>query len=206
MYIPEYNRIEDHALTLAFMQANPFAILVSETEAGMVATHLPFVVQLDAEGFLLRAHVARANQHWRALEQKESLVVFHGPHAFISPSLYEHRESVPTWTYAVVHAYGRGKILSAEAEAAQVLRDLISKFDASYKEQWSSVSEQYRRRMMNNIVAFEIRATRVETKYKLNQNRTRADQENVIRSLAQSSDTAVTEVAKLMRERGLGLK
>jgi transcriptional regulator len=207
LYIPEYNRIDDDALTLAFMQANPFAVLVSDSDVGLIATHLPVVSQMVSGEFILRAHVAKANQHWKALEQaRDSLVIFHGPHAFISPSLYEARESVPTWTYAVVHAYGRGRILSDESDAVQVLHDLIAAFDAPYLAQWASVGEQYRQRMIRNIVAFEIQATRAETKFKLNQNRTQVDQECVIQALAQSADSAVTEIARLMRERGLGAK
>jgi transcriptional regulator len=207
LYIPEYNRIEDNTQTLAFMQANPFAILVSDSNEGLVATHLPVISQLVEGEFVLRAHVAKANRQWDNLESdRESLVVFHGPHAFVSPGLYEVRESVPTWTYAAVHAYGRGRLLAEPAEVTGVLHDLIAAFDPSYLDQWAAVSEQYRERMLRNIVAFEIRATRVETKFKLNQNRSRVDQESVITALAQSADTHVVEIARLMREQGLGLK
>lgn len=205
MYIPEFNRVEDRAVPLAFMQANPFAILVSTTDEGPFATHLPILAR-EVDGQLhLRGHVAKANLHWKSINQdRESLVIFHGPHAYISPSLYELRESVPTWNYAAVHVYGKGTVFTEEAEMNQFLQELIAEFDGSYAAQWPSLSEQYRSRMVQHIVGFEINATRVETKFKLSQNRTKAEQENIIKALGSSSDSAVAGVAALMKDRGLG--
>jgi transcriptional regulator len=116
------------------------------------------------------------------------------------------RESVPTWNYATVHAYGRGQILASDADKHQVLAELISQFDYSYLEQWNSFDEQYRSRMLNHIVAFEIAVTRIETKFKLSQNRTKVEQENVIQALGASPDPVESGVADLMRKRGLGAK
>src|SRR5579859_5538553 len=97
------------------MRANPFAILVSPSENGPLATHLPLLVEERAEQVILRGHFAKANHHWSILEQEqESLVIFHGPHAYVSPSLYETRESVPTWNYAAVHVYGEPTLFSDE--------------------------------------------------------------------------------------------
>jgi transcriptional regulator len=205
LYIPEFNRVEDNAVTLGFLEASPFAILISATEAGPFATHLPMLAR-EVDGRLhLRGHVAKANPHWKSLAQEqELLVIFNGPHAYISPSLYEIRESVPTWNYAAVHVYGRGTVFNDEARLEQLLQEMIARFDSSYIEQWSSLGEQYRSRMLQHIVGFELVASRVETKFKLSQNRTKAERENVIRSLASSTDSTVAAVAALMRERGLG--
>jgi transcriptional regulator len=207
MYIPEYNRIEDRSVALAFMRANPFAILVSPTDSDPFATHLPLLVhQIDGQ-LGLRGHVAKANPHWKFLEQGgESLIIFHGPHAYISPVLYENHESVPTWNYAAVHAYGAAKLITAESDLQLLLQELIALFDQAYLEQWSSLSDDYRLRMIRHIVGFEIQVTRIETKFKLSQNRTRADQESVIWALEQNPHSAATEVARLMRQQGLGLK
>lgn len=206
MYIPEFNRIEDQAAAVAFMRANPFAILISNHEGSPFATHLPVIVAEAGGQITVRAHVAKANPHWKIIEQQESLMIFHGPHAYISPALYEIRESVPTWNYATVHAYGRGTVLPADADKHQILAELISHFDSSYLEQWNSFGDQYRNRMLNHIVAFEIPVSRIETKFKLSQNRTRAEQENVIQALGASPDAAVSGVAEMMRKRGLGAK
>jgi len=209
MYIPEFNRIEDKAATLAFMRANPFAILVSNNDGAPFATHLPVLIGDRAGEISLRAHVAKANPHWQLLDhepQKDSLVIFHGPHAYISPALYEVHESVPTWNYVTVHAYGRGQLVAADTDKQQVLAELIAQFDASYLNQWNSFDEQYRNRMLKHIVAFEINVTRLETKFKLSQNRTRIEQENVIHALEASSDSEVSRVAELMRQLGLGMR
>jgi transcriptional regulator len=206
VYIPEFNRVEDRAVALAFMQANPFALLISMTETGPFATHLPILAREVRGQLQLRGHVAKANPHWRSITQdQESLVIFHGPHAYISPSLYEIRESVPTWNYAAVHIYGVGSAFTEEARLNQFLQELIAQFDSSYAAQWPSLSEQYRIRMMQHIVGFEITATRVETKFKLSQNRTKTEQQNVIKSLASSANSAAVAVATLMKDRGLGL-
>ena len=204
MYIPEFNRIEDRATALAFMKENPFAILVSSSEGGLVATHLPLLVQELGDKIVLRGHFAKANHHWSSIEQEESLVIFHGPHAYISPSLYEIRESVPTWNYAAVHVYGRAKLISDMSDAERVLADLIAQFDPSYYQQWLTFSEEYREKMLRRIVAFEFEATRVETKFKLGQNRTKAEQDNLMKALQGSPDTAVAGVAALMRQQKLG--
>ena len=206
MYIPEFNRVEDRAVALAFMQANPFALLISMTETGPFATHLPILAREVRGQLQLRGHVAKANPHWRSITQdQESLVIFHGPHAYISPSLYEIRESVPTWNYAAVHIFGVGSVFTEEARLNEFLQELTAQFDSSYAAQWPSLSEQYRSRMVQHIVGFEINATRVETKFKLSQNRTKNEQANVIKSLASSSDSAAVAVATLMKDRGLGL-
>src|SRR5262249_5781868 len=139
MYIAEFNRIEDRATALAFMHAHPFAILVSSTEHGPFATHLPVLIDDPAGQLRVRGHVAKANPHWRMLENQESLVIFPGPHAYISPSLYEIRESVPTWNYATVHVYGKARVPLDEVNARGVLEGLITQFDGSYREQWDSL-------------------------------------------------------------------
>lgn len=209
MYIPEFNRIEDRATALAFMRANPFAILVSNTQDGPFATHLPVAIQEANGKLLVRAHVAKANPHWRIFAEEqpaESLIIFHGAQSYISPALYENRESVPTWNYAAVHAYGRGRILANDAEKHEVLNALIASFDEPYAAQWHSLREEYRGRMLSHIVAFEIEVTRIEAKFKLSQNRTKTEQESIIQALSESSDSTIAGVAHLMRARRLGTR
>jgi len=205
LYIPEFNRVEDNTVTLPFLQANPFAILISTGEGGPYASHIP-VLPRFADGQLhVRGHLAKANPHCKLLQRdQESLVIFNGPHAYISPRLYENRESVPTWNYAAVHVYGRTTTFENPDQLNQLLVELILQFDSQYGDQWASLGEQYRSRMLSHIVGFELIATRVETKFKLSQNRTRTEQENIIRSLAGSADSSESAVAGLMRERGLG--
>lgn len=204
LYIPEFNRMEDREVTLAFMKANPFAILISQSDTGLLATHLPLLVQETASGIALRGHFAKANHHWSSLESSESLVIFHGPHAYISPSLYEVRESVPTWNYAAVHVYGKGRLIKDSESAEKLLAELISQFDSAYFQQWRTFGEEYRDRMLRRIVAFEFEVSRIEAKFKLGQNRTRTEQQTLIRALEGSPDSAAAAVAMLMRQQKLG--
>jgi len=205
VYIPEFNRQEDRSATLAFMRANPFAILVSNVGGIPFATHLPLLVDEAEDQILVRGHMARANAHWKSMkEDEESLIIFHGPHAYISPSLYELRESVPTWNYAAVHVYGEPTLFSDEAALRETLHQMINTFESSYMAQWSELSEQYQTRMMKHIVGFEIKAKRLEAKFKLSQNRTKVEQARVIESLKQSQDSNISGVAELMQQAGLG--
>ena len=204
MYIPEHFRVEETATALAFMRANPFAILVSNTSDGPFATHLPVVIRERAEQITIRGHVAKANPHWRYLEQQpRCLMIFHGPHAYISPSHYDSREVVPTWNYGAVHVYGNARTHAAPEDLLNILEDLIPTFEAAYAQQWQSLSEAYRLRMLGHIVGFEIAVTKVEAKMKLSQNRTGNEQQHIIDSLSQASDTSISGTARLMCEHGL---
>jgi transcriptional regulator len=205
LYIPEFNRQEDRAATVSFMKANPFAILVSNADGIPFATHLPLLVDESADEIVLQGHMAKANPHWKSMQGgEESLVIFHGPHAYISPSLYEIRESVPTWNYAAVHLYGQPTLFTDDDSLEKTLHRMINTFEASYMAQWSELSDQYHRRMMKHIVGFEIKAKRIEAKFKLSQNRTKGEQSRVIQSLAPSKDSNVAGVADLMLQEGLG--
>jgi transcriptional regulator len=205
VYIPEHFRLRNHADAVAFMGANPFAILISTTDTGPFATHLPLFVRAKEEKVVLRGHVARANPHWRYLEQQaHCLTIFHGPHSYISPSNYTARESVPTWNYGAVHVYGNARVFSSPEDLLGMLHELMGTFDPPYASQWARLDEAYRERMLRQIVGFEIEVTKIEGKFKLSQNRTREDQENVIASLEKSDDSAVSGVARLMKEQRLG--
>ena len=207
MYIPEHFRVRDHGDAIAFMQANPFVIRVSTAEEAPFASHVPVKIRETGEQLIIRGHFAKANPHWRYLEQQsQCLTIFHGPHSYISPSLYTNRESVPTWNYGAVHVYGNTRLFTSPDELKGVLQDLMGLFEPAYAEQWASLDEAYRQKMLSHIVGFEITATRIEAKFKLSQNRTREEQTNVIASLAQADDTTISGVSRMMREQGLGVK
>lgn len=207
MYIPEHFRVRDHAGAIAFMRANPFAILISSTDEGPFATHLPLSVRGGEDHLVLRGHVAKANPHWRYLERNPAcLTILHGAHAYVSASNYTTCENVPTWNYGAVHVYGNARVFSAHEELQGVLHELIATFEAAYAEQWAGLSETYRERMLSNIVGFEIAVTKIEAKFKLSQNRSREEQSNVMETLEKSEDTIVSDVSRLMREQGLGVK
>jgi transcriptional regulator len=205
VYIPEHFRVRQDEQAIAFMRANPFAILISTTDAGPYATHLPLFVQTERDRVTMRGHVAKANPHWSYLEaQPECLTIFHGPHAYVSPSNYVARESVPTWNYAAVHVYGSARLFSTERDLHAMLEELIQTFEPAYRQQWEGLSPKFRENMLRQIVGFEIVATKIEGKFKLSQNRIREDQANVIVSLEKSEDSVINGVARMMKEQGLG--
>src|SRR4051794_13841570 len=107
MYTPKFNQVTDRTTLLEAMRAYSFAILYGPANDGSAtATHLPLLVKDDGEHGLIEGHFARANQHWQALAGRETLVVFPGPHSYVSPSFYVEPLSVPTWNYIAIHAYG----------------------------------------------------------------------------------------------------
>jgi transcriptional regulator len=187
------------------MQANPFVILISDADDGPFATHVPVAIRESDNKLVIRGHFAKANPHWRHLEKQPlCLTIFHGPHSYISPGLYTNRESVPTWNYGAVHAYGSARLLTEPEPLLGILHELMGIFEPAYANQWASLSAEYRERMLHHIVGFEITTTRLEAKFKLGQNRTREDQSNIIAALGKSEDTSVSGVARMMRDQGLG--
>src|ERR1700685_2112781 len=183
MYIPEHFRVREHAAAIAFMRANPFVILVSTNEDGPFASHIPVVLREAGEQLIVRGHFAKANPHWRYLEQQpQCLTIFHGPHSYVSASNYITRENVPTWNYGAVHVYGSARLYSSPEALQGVLHELISTFEAAYAQQWDSLDEDYRDRMISHIVGFEFATHLIEAKFKLSQNRTKEEQANVIAS------------------------
>jgi transcriptional regulator len=181
MYTPKFNQVTDRNILIEAMRANSFAILFGPlgNAESQVVTHLPLVVQEDGEHGLLEGHFAKANPHWRALAGRETLVVFPGPHSYVSPSLYAERLSVPTWNYIAVHVYGTLELIEQETEKYALLDRLIRANDPAYADQWNSLPDGYRSTLLSGIVGFRIPIARIEGKFKLSQNRPEVDRRNV---------------------------
>lgn len=172
MYVRPSHQPRDHADTLEAIRRNMFATLVTCSPAGMIASHLPFMLdeQRGEQGTLL-AHMARANPQSALLaEAGEALVIFLGPHGYISPSWYIDRATAPTWDYVAVHCYGTIRVHSGE-EARQNIERLVTLMERERPNPWSlaDLSEQSVSTLLQNVVSFQIALTRVEGKFKLNQ-------------------------------------
>ena len=188
MYIPSFNRIEDPAILLEAMRAYSFAVLFGPDSNGApAATHLPLVIQPDGPHGTIEGHFARANPHWQSLAGRQTLVVFPGPHAYISPTLYASQQSVPTWNYIAIHATGTLHLVEDEAGKEALLRNLIATHEPAFLEQWQSQGEQYRAAMLKNIVGFRIPIDHLEGKFKLSQNRPDLDRASIQAAQAQGS-------------------
>jgi transcriptional regulator len=202
MYLPKHFQENNQEKLLEFMRANSFVTLVSTMEGVPFASHIPLVIDIDGEIVKLTGHVAKGNEHWKAFGQGETLAIFTGPHAYISPTLYEEKSSVPTWNYIAVHAYGVPKIIeiTQREKLERMMDEIIDSYDPNYKEQWHSLSDLYRTSMMRGIVAFEMTVTRLEGKYKLSQNRSAVDQHNVAETLSKNSDAMIAETGVAMKK------
>ncbi len=185
------------------MRENGFATVVTAADGVPFASHVPVLVDGDmaAGGLKIRGHVARANPHWKQLANGSPvLVMFHGPHAYVSPSWYApDPQNVPTWNYAVVHAHGRAALL-APADLRTLLKDLVDAHERSAERPWrfDSVPAATIDRLLGAIVGFEIAVERLEGKLKLSQNQTPDDQRRVREQLATSTDPVARDVARWM--------
>lgn len=195
MYSPPYNRIEDRAEVLALLRENNFPVLVTGTGT-LRASHLPALVG-DREGQLvIDMHMARANPQWRDFSGNEVLVVFSGPHAYVSPRWYEETERVPTWNYAAVHAYGVPEIISDSARKRSSQRRLIESLDREWLPKFDALDAGYVERMLGAIAVFEIAVTRLETRWKLSQNRGRREMELIAEALERQGETALARLTR----------
>ncbi|MBC8451720.1 MAG: FMN-binding negative transcriptional regulator, partial [Rhodospirillaceae bacterium] len=165
-------------------------------------THLPLLVEGEDGNEKLVAHMARANPHWKSFaDGTEQLVVFPGPHGYISPSWYETKKAVPTWNYAAAHAYGIPQIIDDPDAVYAGQKKLVDHHEAQFDTPWAmeSVEAEFIEGMLRAIVCFEIPVQRIECKFKLSQNRTEQDRTNVIDALTHSEDLGGQVVAKMMK-------
>jgi transcriptional regulator len=203
MYIPPSFAETDVPTLHALMREYAFATLVTVEDGVPVASHVPFLLDHDRgpRGTLL-GHLARANPQGRSFAG-QALVVFAGPHAYVSPSWYAGSPNVPTWNYAVVHAYGTPRPIEDPAAVRALIDRLVSVYEGSRRPPWSTaaVPADFADRMFSAIVAFDIPIERLEGKYKLNQNKAPADRAGVIEGLRAEGDPLATAVAALMADR-----
>ena len=127
------------------------------------------------------------------------LVIFTEPHAYISPRNYDKELNVPTWNYISVHAYGQGRLITQTDKVIEILEATISNYELAYMQQWISLPENFKFKMIKGIVAFEIEVTELQAKKKLSQNKTEAEQRRIINSLSNSNNDNEKHIADYMR-------
>ncbi|WP_027086134.1 FMN-binding negative transcriptional regulator [Cohnella panacarvi] len=198
MYIPKHFLVEDRGAIYDFIDHHGFGILFSTSNGCPVASHLPFELKRD-EGCIY-GHVARANEQWQEIADQEALIVFHGPHAYISSSWYETNQSVPTWNYVAVHAYGRIELIEDQTEVMRSLNRLVEKYEqpnSSYK--LDETNREFAEKLSRGIVAFRMKIDRLEAKWKLSQNQSEERQRSIIDHLERSRSEDAREIAELMK-------
>lgn len=200
MYLPDAFEVTDPVKIGEVISSNSFATLISQDGDLLFSSHLPFLHQpkQGAKGKLF-SHMAKANRHWQLFNEKEALVIFNGPHAYISPNWYVTEVAVPTWNYVTVHVYGTPKIMKTDAELDAVLEKTVEKHELRLSNPWTpNLPIELKTKLHQAIVGFEIEIARIEAKFKLGQNRSKEDRERMLLILQNSGDPESIRLAKLM--------
>jgi transcriptional regulator len=205
MYRPDHHRVDDLSLMHTLMRARPLAALVSGGAEGLYATHLPTVLKDDGPYGAIEFHLARANPHWKYLaERVEALMIFQGPEGYITPNWYpsktEHAKVVPTWNYAVVHAYGRPEVMQDRDWMQRHVAELTAQQERNETEPWAlaDAPETFIEAMLRGIIGFRFVITRLEGKWKMSQNRDMKDRDGVVRGLRKRGAGDDLEMAEIV--------
>lgn len=205
IYTPRHFAAPDHDAVARLIRDHPFATLVTPGAPEPVISHLPLLLVPGAESYgTLIGHMARANPHWKQAGDAESVAIFHGPHAYVSPSWYaDPADAVPTWNYSTVHAVGRMTIVEDAAEARGVLDTLVARFESTRAAPWTFTMERRKRdALVGAIVAFRLRIRHCTAKFKLSQNRSAEDRRRVAAALDEEGYSDAAAVAASMRAAG----
>ena len=199
MYIPKTNLTTDKNEIVSFMKQFSFATIITAKDGFPIATHLPFLVTLVDDSIVLTSHFAKANEQWKDIKNHKVLVIFSEPHAYISTTNYDKKLNVPTWNYISIHAYGQGKIVSETKQVLNILEASIDNYEVAFREQWDNFPEDYKLKMSNGIVAFEILVNELQAKKKLSQNRSETEKKKIIDTLSKSNVTNERLIAQFMQ-------
>jgi len=187
MYTPPYNRIDERAAQIAMMRAHNFCLLVTGTNGELHGTHLPCVVEERGDAIVIDLHMAKANPQWQQFFDDEVMVVFSGPHAYVSPRWYARKPAVPTWNYAALHAYGTVTVSDDLKTKQAAQRRLIAQHDPDWLAEYDALPKDFLEPMLGGIVVFEVAVTRIDARWKLSQNRGHEEMALVIDNLEQGS-------------------
>lgn len=201
MYIPKYYKISSINEIEEFIQKNSFGTLVTTKQGRPIATHIPLYIEKNNnEGhYYITGHMAYGNPQWKTFEEiEEVLVMFQGPHAYISSSWYNH-ENVPTWNYQAVHIYGKAEILKKE-ELIEALSKMLSKYEGHREKPvlWNTLSPELLEAEIKGIVGFKIKVQEVQAAYKLSQNRDEEDKKNIVHKLHEEENVNSHQLADVM--------
>lgn len=202
MYTPKKYKNENLDELKQFIRTHSFGMLVTHDGDKPLATHIPIELKTKNKKDYLIGHISKANPQWNTFnDQKEVLCIFTAHHSYISASWYS-VETVSTWNYIAVHAYGKIRIVN-EKELHQSLEELMSKYEKGSENplHLKDVNQDKVQKMMKGIVGFEIEITKLEANYKLSQNRNDKDYENIITELEKKTDPNSKKIAEEMKNR-----
>ena len=207
MYLPKHFEETDVTVLHQLVTSHPLGALVTMTSRGLDANHIPFLIQPQpAPCGTLHGHIARANPLSKDLDRDvDALVIFQGPHAFISPSWYPTKREtgavVPTWNYVVVHAHGRVKTIDDPAWIRAHVEALTNRHEGSRPEPWkvTDAPADFVDRLVGALIGLEMPIGRLVGKWKVSQNRSPVDQDGVVEGLMREGSEAAAQMAELVR-------
>jgi len=200
MYLPNYAKLQNQDLALKLIEEFPLALLISTSDGKIQTSYLPFILEKENEGLVLKTHLARANPHWRSLQEARVLVSFRGPDRYISPAIYVEPLNVPTWNYAVVQVQGVVEVCETKEQIEEILRSSVVQFESRNGTSWSyDLPESFRGSLLKAIVGLKISIESIEAKFKLSQNRREEDYGAVMNFLEKSSKEVDQEILRWMK-------
>jgi transcriptional regulator len=202
LYIPDAFAVTDHAAIERLIKEHPFATLITPAASEPWISHIPLLAAEGEKqgGGMLIGHFARSNPHWQHAGEAESIAIFHGPHAYVSPSWYDQpAQAVPTWNFTAIHVHGTLEIVDDSLKTRGVLDALIERFEGHRPAPWKlALPDRQRDAMIGAIVAFKMPIRRIDAKFKLSQNRSRNDRLRVIAALRDEGYSEATQTAVWM--------
>lgn len=202
MYIPKYFKVTNNDEIWDFAQNHSFGTIISTEQGKPIATHLPLGVNKKGDDYYITGHMAYGNPQWRTFETCEDvLVMFQGPHAYVSSSWYSH-ENVPTWNYQAIHMYGKASILDKN-ELIEELTRMLEKYEQNREKPvlWDKIPPELLETQLKGIVGFKIKVEEIQAAYKLSQNRNETDYMNIIEKLQNEGNPNSKQMAELMEKR-----
>jgi transcriptional regulator len=201
MYIPPSFLETDQTKLHDLMEQHSFATLISSHAGEPVASHLPLLLDREAgpHGRLI-GHMARANSHWQTVASQRVLVIYDGPHAYVSPGWSEAQNVVPTWNYVTVHAYGTLRLIEDRDRLRDILERTVSRYESNREQPWSMASPEaeFIEKLLAAIVGFEIDVDQLEGKWKLNQNHPLERREQIMSGLRETGRPDELQIAEMM--------
>lgn len=180
----------------SFIKEFPFASIT--TTDPLQATHLPFQVGEGANGDRLIAHMARANNHWKSLDGKQALIIFTGPHHYVSGHDYVRKPAVPTWNYTAVHVTGKVSLYPKEINQ-EIAQKLLLEYEPDYADQQDVYEPSFIEKLTNAIVSFEVEIQEIQGKLKLGQHKGNADKQKLLNQITQSQSLDRQQMADFIQ-------
>lgn len=202
MYIPSIYKNSDINEVKNFIDENGFAIVITAENSQILATHIPLLLDVNKDGnSILVGHISKSNPQSKIFKTETPvLVIFNGPHSYISSSWYDH-ENVPTWNYIAVQVSGKVS-LQSENELFESLKKIVDKYekDSTNPVSLETMSENVINKNLKGIIGFEISVDKIEAAYKLSQNRDEKNYNSIIENLNSKSETSSNDIASEMKK------